>query len=227
MRGQYARAPGGPGRDAACTGRRGGAAAGGEYRAARRRRSSTSARRCRRTCARDLPQAGQGRDAKALQERLDPRVLLAVHINPEARVRVTRGPAPAVLQQAGYTPVIVKVVNESGGTPRLRIGSPQAGPVYAGMTPLSGQRMQQQHLRVNENVDRRTDRFLDVEMFTAAPMTREPSGLEVEYAIALIYSSEAGPARSDDRRSTSGRGPRTSGSAPRRRCCSTSGPRSP
>ena len=117
--------------------------------------------------------AGAGRTAtrRALQERLDPRVLLAVHINPEARVRVTRGPAPAVLQQAGYTPVIVKVVNESGGSQRLRIGSPQAGPVYAGMSRLAGQRMQQEHLRENENVEKRTDRFLDLEMFTAAPMT--------------------------------------------------------
>ncbi len=141
---------------------------------------------------RDLLRAGQGRDAKALQERLDPRVLLAVHINPEARVRVTRGSAPAILQQAGYTPVIVKVVNESGGSQRLRIGSPQAGPVYAGMSRLSGQRMQQEHLRENENVDKRTDRFLDLEMFTAAPMTANLSGLEVEYAIALIYSSEPG-----------------------------------
>ena len=97
-----------------------------------------------------------------------------------------------MLQQGGYTAVIVKVVNESRGTPRLRIGSPQAGPVYAGMSSLSGDRMQQQHLRVNENVDGRTDRFLDVEMFTSAPMTPHLSGLEVEYAIALIYSSEAG-----------------------------------
>ncbi len=141
---------------------------------------------------RELLQAGQDRDAKALQERLDPRVLLAVHINPEARVRVTRGAAPAILQQAGYTPVIVKVVNESGGSQRLRIGSPQAGPVYAGMSRLAGQRMQQEHLRENENVDKRTDRFLDLEMFNAAPMTANLSGLEVEYAIALIYSSESG-----------------------------------
>ena len=140
----------------------------------------------------DLTRAGQARDAKRLQELLDPHVLLAVHINPEARVKVARGPAPAVLQQAGYTPVIVKIVNESGGTQRLRIGSPQAGPVYAGMSRLSGERMQQQHLRENENTERRTDRFLDLEMFTAPPMTANLSGLEVEYALALIYSSEAG-----------------------------------
>ena len=95
----------------------------------------------------ELASAGQARDAKKLQELLDARVLLAVHINPEARVRVARGRAQAVLQHAGYTPVLVKVVNESGGTGRLRIGSPQSGPVYAGMAKLSAERMQQEHLR--------------------------------------------------------------------------------
>jgi hypothetical protein len=140
----------------------------------------------------DLVRASRARDAATLQDLLDAHTLLAVHINPEARVKVTRGPAPAVLQQAGYTPVLVKVVNEAGGTQALRIGSLQAGPVYAGMATLSSERMQQQHLRENENVEGRTDRFLDVEMFTSPPMTPTLSGLEVEYAIALVYSSEAG-----------------------------------
>jgi hypothetical protein len=140
----------------------------------------------------ELTRAGQRRDAGKLQDLLDARVLLAVHVNPEARVKVARGAAPAVLQQAGFTPVLVKVVNESRGMQRLRIGSPQAGPVYAGMSKLSGDRMQQQHLRENENVERRTDRFLELEMFTAPPMTTNLSGLEVEYAIALVYSSEPG-----------------------------------
>ena len=139
-----------------------------------------------------IRRAGQARDAKVLQELLDPRVLLVVHINPEARVKLVRGPANAEIQQSGYTPVLVKVINESGGTSRLHIGSPQSGPVYAGMSELSGNRMQQQHLRQNENVDKRTDRFLDLEMFTAPPMTATLSGLQVEYAIALVYSSEAG-----------------------------------
>jgi hypothetical protein len=139
-----------------------------------------------------LGRAGQARDAKALQDLLDRRVLLVVHINPETRVKVARGPAPALLQQGGYTPVLVKIVNESRSTQRLQIGSPQSGPVYAGMSRLSGDRMQQQHLRQNENIERRTDRFLDLEMFTSAPMTPNLSGLEAEYAIALIYSSESG-----------------------------------
>ena len=140
----------------------------------------------------DLTTAGRARDGKMLQDLLDARVLLAVHINPEARVRVARGPAEAVLQQAGYTPVLVKIVNESGGTQRPRIGSPQSGPGYAGMTALAGERMRQQHLRENENTEGRTERFLELEMFTAAPMTANLSGLHVEYAVALIYSSEAG-----------------------------------
>jgi hypothetical protein len=139
-----------------------------------------------------LAAAARAGDAGQLQRIIDRHVLLEVHINPEARVRVSRGAAAAVLQQAGYTPVVVKVVNEAGGTQALRLGSPQAGPVYAGMSRLSGERMQQQHLRQNENTERRTDRFLEVEMFTAAPMTRTLSGLAIEYAIALIYSSEAG-----------------------------------
>ena len=141
---------------------------------------------------RDVTTAARERDAGRLQQLLDDRVLLVVHINPESRVRVARGPAAAVLQQAGYTPAIVKILNESRGTARLRIGSPQAGPVYAGMTRLAGERMQQAHLRENENVEGRGDRFLDVEMFSAPPMTPMLSGLDVEYAIALIYSSEAG-----------------------------------
>lgn len=139
-----------------------------------------------------LTKAGRARDATTLQELLDARVLLTVHINPEARVKVARGSAPAVLQQAGYTPVLVKIINESGGTQRLGIASPQSGPVYAGMAKLSAERMQQEHLRENENTEARSDRFLELEMFTAAPMTSHLSGLDVEYALALIYSSESG-----------------------------------
>ena len=139
-----------------------------------------------------LTRAGQARDAQKLQELLDPHVLLVVDLNPEARVKVERGPASAGLQQAGYTPVLVKVVNESGGTQRLRIGSPQAGPVYAGVAKLSMERQRQESLRENENTTGRTDRFLDLEMFTSPPMTANLGGLGVEYAIALIYSNESG-----------------------------------
>jgi hypothetical protein len=86
----------------------------------------------------------------------------------------------------------LKIPNESTITQRLQIVSPQAGPVYSGVSPLSMLRQQQEPLRLNENVDHATDRFLSVQMFDDPPMTERLSGLEVEYAVALIYSSEAG-----------------------------------
>jgi hypothetical protein len=123
-----------------------------------------------------IQDAAKARDAKKLQELLDEHVVLVVTLNPESRVKVARGPATPTLQQGGYTPVLVKVINDSTVTKALRISSPQSGPVYSR----------------NEKDKPTTDRFLNVEMFTSAPMTANLSGLKAEYAIALIYSSEAG-----------------------------------
>src|SRR5262249_44259568 len=91
---------------------------------------------------------------------------------------VARGPGPTTLQQGGYTPVLVKVVNDSTVKKALSISSPQSGPVFAG----GGAR--------NTKAD--PGRFLQVEMFASPPMTANLSGLKVEYAVALLYSSEAG-----------------------------------
>lgn len=142
--------------------------------------------------AEQLDLAGRQRDTAKLQTLLDPRVAFVVTINPEVRVKVQRGPGRVNLQQAGFTPLLVKVINQSTVAKPLRISSPQAGPVYAGAALGSLQRQAQTELKENENVDARTDRFLSVEMFQSPPMTRNLSGLEAEYAIALIGSQEAG-----------------------------------
>lgn len=134
----------------------------------------------------------KSRDWRRIQELIDPQVLFVVTLNPEVRVKVSKGPAPARLQQIGYTPVLVKIINESTATHPLRISSHQSGPVYAGVARLSMQRQKQEHLRENENVAGRSDRFLQVEMFASPPMTPNLSGLKVEYAIALLYSHESG-----------------------------------
>ena len=140
-----------------------------------------------------LEEAAKARNAEQLQKLLDPQVLLLVALNPESRVKVSRGPAQAILQQAGYTPVLVKIINESTVTKRLRILSPQAGPVYAGAFPGSvGVRQQQPELAENQNEKGASDRFLSVEMFDKPPLTANLSGLEVEYAVALIYCQESG-----------------------------------
>lgn len=138
-----------------------------------------------------LEAAMASRDAAAVQAALDPLVLCLVDINPESRVKAQRGPAAAMVQQAGYTPVLIKVVNHAVSTARLRLSSTQAGPSYAGVAKGTMERERQTHLRENENT-KGEDRFLEVGMFESPPMTSNLSGLEVEYAIALIYSSEAG-----------------------------------
>src|SRR5262249_54468986 len=118
--------------------------------------------------------------------------LLVVTLNPESRVKVSRGPAQVTLQQGGFTPVVVKVINDSAVTKALRITSPQAGPVYAGVAKFSLTRQDQLHLLEGQNAPSDKGRFLHLEMFTGQPMTARLSGLKVEYALALVHSSEAG-----------------------------------
>ena len=48
-----------------------------------------------------LTTAVEKQDAVAIQKLLDDRVVFVVNINPESRVKVARGPAEVVLQQAG------------------------------------------------------------------------------------------------------------------------------
>jgi hypothetical protein len=130
-------------------------------------------------------------DGSALQSWLDPLALFIIEINPELRVKVKRGPGDPILQQAGYTPIIVKVINDATLARTLNISSPQAGPVYAGASEGILLRQAQTELKKNENTNRER-RFLDVEMFDQSPMTGKLSGLSVEYALALINCSEAG-----------------------------------
>jgi hypothetical protein len=133
-------------------------------------------------------------DASRLQALLDPQTLFLVELNPESRVKARRGPAPGPLrlQQGGFTPVLLKIINHSTVTKELRLTSPQSGPVYAGMSPLSAQRMQRGPLRETEVKTADARRFLELEWYGRAPMTPELSGAAVEYGLALLYSSEAG-----------------------------------
>src|SRR5262245_16357377 len=112
-----------------------------------------------------LQKAAEDRDARKLQQLLDQHVLFVVSINPEERVKVARGPAKATLQQGGFTLALVKVLNDSTVTKQLRIGSPQAGPVYSGEALLSMQRQQQMQLKTKPGYKEGKGRFLEVEMF--------------------------------------------------------------
>lgn len=120
-----------------------------------------------------LQEAAKNREAKKLQELLDPHVLVQVTINAESRVQAARGAATAALQQWGSTPILLKIVNETAATKALRVSSPQAGPILS-----------------DTKADK--DHFLAIEFLNKQPMTTNLSGLKVEYAVVLIQSSEAG-----------------------------------
>ena len=139
-----------------------------------------------------LGDAIDAQDAKAVQAILDPHVLLIVNINPELRVKVARGPARARLQQHGFTPLLVKVINDGTVNGRLNVGSPQAGNVFDGTSEFSLKRQQQTELNARPNTDRTSDRFFDVEVFRDPPLTPNLSGLGIEYLLILAGSSESG-----------------------------------
>jgi hypothetical protein len=115
----------------------------------------------------ELKSALANPDANRLQELLDPHVLLMVSINPESRVKVARGEAPAQLRQGQAVPVLIKVVNEAGVTAVLRPTSPQA----------------------DANAK---DRLLELKMHTDKSLAASLSGRPVEYVILLLTSREAG-----------------------------------
>jgi hypothetical protein len=125
-----------------------------------------------------LQAAIKAKDAQKIQQLLDPQVLVVVTLNPESRVKVARGPAEVKLQQGGFVPVLIKVLNDSTVKKALHLTSPQAGPIFSGGGA--------------GNVHAEKDRFLNAEMVTTAPMTAKLSGLKAEYTLALLYSSEAG-----------------------------------
>ncbi len=128
-------------------------------------------------------------DAARIQKLLDPHALFLILINPEARVKVKRGPAAATLQQGGYIPAIIKITNESGVTSKLRMSSPQADPIYKGG---AAEAILQKKIKVPVTPDDIKNRFLDIELYNKAPLTENLSGLKCEYALALLYSTQAG-----------------------------------
>jgi len=127
-----------------------------------------------------LRKAIKMQDAAAIQKLLDPHVLVLVNINPESRVKAKRGPASVVLQQGGYTPAIIKVVNEAGVTKQLRVKSPQAMPIFS-----RGKAGEIDKADVK-------NRFLDLEVFNQNPLEEKLNGLKVQYTLALFHSSQAG-----------------------------------
>ncbi len=122
----------------------------------------------------DINAALEQGDAFRLQQALDLRCLAGVNINPEMRVKVQQGPAPAELVEQGWRVFLVKVENDSGTTSKLAISSPN-------FKSLHGSPMGEV-----------ANRWIDGEMFDLQPMRESLSGLKVEYRVVSLYSRDPG-----------------------------------
>lgn len=123
--------------------------------------------------------------AKAIQRVLDRRCLAGVNINPESRVKVARGEAPATLVEHGWRVFLIKVHNEAGVTAPLRVSSPNAAPL---VVRSSGSPAPQKSVTPADV----PDRWLELATFDAQPLNKSLSGLLVEYRIVQLYSRERG-----------------------------------
>jgi hypothetical protein len=105
-----------------------------------------------------------------IQKLLDRRCLLCVTINPESRVKVQRGPAPAEMRQGRPTLVLIKVCNQAGVTHALKITSPQ--------------------FRTGKRTGR--GRWLEGAVQTGRPLRKRLTGRGVEYVVLRLTAHERG-----------------------------------
>ncbi len=126
--------------------------------------------------------------AEEIQALLDPYCLAGININPEARVKVLRGPAAAQLQQGGWKSFLVKVHNESGTRAPLAWESPNAEPVLHRSS--SAPHPKPKNLLSPGQV---ANRFLELSLYENRPLTTDLSGLPVEYKVLQVYTNQVGP----------------------------------
>lgn len=128
-----------------------------------------------------------GETVKQVQHILDPYCLALIDINPEARVKVSRGPAKARLMQNGWVSYLVKVNNLANVTTQLEVESPNAAtPLYA---PSNKPHVDEARKLTAGQV---ANRFIEIQLYRNRPMLAHLSGLKLEYAILQIYSKDPG-----------------------------------
>lgn len=120
---------------------------------------------------------------------LDPHCLAGVHINPESRVKVHAGPVARELMQHGWRSFLVKVHNEAGINPELKVESPNAAAMYE-----RGRGARQRPMTDDNLVSpaESQQRFLDLMMYNGQPLRPRLSGLNLEYRIVQLYSRDTG-----------------------------------
>ncbi len=122
-----------------------------------------------------------------VQEILDPYCIAMVEINPEARVKVLRGPARPELIHGGWKSFLVKVNNQAEVRAPLEVESPNAEPILHRST--GGKSVAPENVLSPGDM---ANRFLELAMYRSRPLHPSLSGLHLEYAVVQMYTSEAG-----------------------------------
>lgn len=119
-----------------------------------------------------------------IQQLLDPHCLIGVNINPESRVKSDIGPARPMLVEQGWATFLIKVHNEGGVSAELVVESPNTQPVY--------ERKGGAEVETKITDADIANRWMDLNMVDSRPLTKNLSGLQLEYRIIQIYSRDQG-----------------------------------
>ena len=122
-----------------------------------------------------------------IQELLDPYCIAQVDINPESRVKVERGAAPAIMIQEGWTTYLLKVNNQANITARLEAESPNALPILNQST--GAHRMKEENYISPGQL---SNQFMEMIIYRNRPLESNLSGLEIEYVPIQFYTKEKG-----------------------------------
>lgn len=132
-----------------------------------------------------MKEPNAAKSTKTIQQILDPLCLVGVTINPESRVSVVEGPVKKELARDGWRTFILKVQNDAGINPELKIESPNVAPLYKRSTGSPNPKVEVAPSDV-------PNRFLDAALFNNQPLKPQLSGLGLEYRIIQLYSREVG-----------------------------------
>lgn len=127
----------------------------------------------------------EAKSIESIQTILDKHCLAGVRIAAKGQVEVMVGPAKPELAEQGWRVFLVKVANPTGVKQlELRAESPNALPLFQRSSGKPDPKV--------ISVGATGKRFLDLAMFAQQPLTRDLSGLEVEYRILQVYSRDPG-----------------------------------
>jgi hypothetical protein len=107
---------------------------------------------------------------REVQRLLDRHCLVAIHINPESRVKAARGPATAKLRQGEAAVLLVKVYNEAGVTHAPAVSGP-------GIVQLGGSASGQ---------------WLEAAFVSPPPLVKDLNGNRLEYRLLRLVARESG-----------------------------------